>query len=135
MADFAYKTTTFLNVDLEISSRSDLQPLVTALGDRAHNLFVGRIKRTYRAHFELLRHPRNADLAIRGFATLISTLPKAERKLWDTAKTRDFNIGIQTAMRPRAYETLLSSEAITTVSMLKARIVFTIYAPDKSLGQ
>ena len=131
MAGFVYKKTTFLNVDLDLFSRSDLQPLVTALGSKVFVLFVGRDRQTYRAHLELSREPKSADVAIRGFAALISTLPKMERKLWDTAKIRDFNIGIQAGIQPHAYETFLSSEAIDAVSKLKARIVFTVYSPDK----
>ena len=40
--------------------------------------------KTHSAHLELSREPKTADLAIRSLAALIDTLPKAERKLWDT---------------------------------------------------
>jgi hypothetical protein len=89
-----YKATTFLNVDLDLYSRSNLQPLVAALGQRVFTLQVGREGQTYSAHLELSREPKTAGTA------LIHTLPKAERKLWDTANVRDFNVGVQAAMRP-----------------------------------
>jgi hypothetical protein len=133
MPSFEYKVTTFLNVDLDLLSRSNLQPLVTALGGRTFALHVGRDKQTYRAHLELSKAPKNPDAAIRSFAALISALPKAERKLWDTAKARDFNIGVQAAMQPRSYEIPLARETIEEVSRLKARLLFTIYAPKKVL--
>ena len=79
-----YKATTFLNVDLDLYSRSNLQPLVAALGQRAFTLHVGREGQTHSVHLELSREPKTADLAIRSLAALIDTLPKAERKLWDT---------------------------------------------------
>jgi hypothetical protein len=130
MPSFKYKVTTFLNVDLDLLSRSDLQPLVTVLGDKTYALHVGRDKQTYRAHLELSKTPQDPDAAIRNFAALIRTLPKAERKLWDTAKVRDFNIGVQAAMQPHCYEIPLARETIKAVSVLKARLVFTIYAPN-----
>lgn len=92
---------------------------------------MGRERQTYRAHLELSGQPKSADVAIRRFATLIFKLQKMERKLWDAAKVRDFNIGVQAAMQPHAYEIPISKEAIEAVSKLKAQIVFTIYAPDK----
>ena len=132
IAGLVYKETTFLNVDLDLFSRSDLQPLVTALGRKVHILFVGRDTQTYRAHLELSRDPKSVGVAIRRFAALISKLPRMERKLWDGAKVRDFNVGVQVAMRPHAYEIPISIEAIEIASTLKARIVFTIYAPEKT---
>ena len=39
--------TQFLNVDLDILSRTDLQPLVATLGEAVFVRFVGRVKRTY----------------------------------------------------------------------------------------
>jgi len=127
-----YKVTTFLNVDLDVLSRSNLQPLVTVLGHRTFALHVGRDKHTYRAHLELSRDPKNPDAAIRSFVALIRALPKAERKLWDTAKVRDFNIGVQAAMQPHCYEIPLARETIEAVSTLRARLVLTIYAPSNS---
>jgi hypothetical protein len=126
---FEYAETRFLNVDLDLFSRSDLQPLVTALEPGAYALHVGRDKRTYRAHLELSKFPKNPDAAIRAFAALIRNLSSVERKLWDTAKVRDFNIGVQAAMQPRSYEIALTRETLEIVSTLRARIVFTIYTP------
>ncbi len=125
-----YKTITFLNVDLDISSGSNLQPLVTALGQRVFTLHVGREGQTYSAHLELSREPKTADFAIRRLAALIHALPKAERKLWDTAKVRDFNVGVQAAMQPHSYEIPLAYETLKLASALKARIVLTIYAAE-----
>jgi hypothetical protein len=127
-----YNVTTFLNVDLDLLSRSNLQPLVTVLRHRTFALHVGRDKHTYRAHLELSEAPRNPDAAIRSFAALIRTLPKAERKLWDTARVRDFNVGVQAAMQPHCYEIPLARETIEAVSTLRARLVFTIYAPSNA---
>jgi hypothetical protein len=82
--------THFLNVDLDIHSSSDLQPLVSTLGEKVIALYVGRERRTYSAHLELARLTQNADSTIRRFCALIESPPKAARKLWNNAKNRDF---------------------------------------------
>jgi hypothetical protein len=130
LPDFEYKEMRFLNVDLDLVSRSDLQPLVTALEPGAFALHVGHEKRTYSAHLELSKFPKSPDAAIRGFAALIQHLSRAERKLWDTAKVRDLNIGVQSAMQPRTFEINLTPDTLEIASILRARIVFTVYAPS-----
>jgi hypothetical protein len=92
--------THFLNVDLDIYSSRDLQALVTALGQKVMVLYVGRIRRTHRAHLELAKSTKTADATIRGFCALIEALPKVERHLWNAARVRDFNIGVQAGMQP-----------------------------------
>ncbi len=73
-----------------------------------------------------------ADAAIRGFCALVQALPRAERELWDTAKVRDLNIGVQAAARPLSYEIVLAAETVTAAFEVNARIVFTaVYAPEE----
>jgi hypothetical protein len=130
MSTQTYERITFLNVDLEVASSFDLQPLVTTLGRNVIVMYAGRDRRTYRAHFELSRSAKTADAAIRRFCQLVDKLPKKARMLWNTAKVRDFNIGVQAAMQPRSYAIVLAQETVAAASALKARIVFTLYAPD-----
>ncbi len=86
-------TTHYLNVDLDILSRYDLEPLTIALGRKVLVHYCGRHKRTYHAHLSLLPvSPKSAEATIRRFCTLIRTLPRSERKLWDRARVRDFNV-------------------------------------------
>lgn len=120
------KQTHYLNVDLDIYSKSDLRPLVVTLGKKVSVLFVGREKRSYSTHLELMGH-RNADSTIRGLCALIQSLPPAERKLWSQAKVREFNIGVQGAARPTSYEITLKEETVKATAELGARIGVTIY--------
>jgi hypothetical protein len=87
--------THFINVDLDVLSRNDIQPLVTALGEAVLVLFVGRIRRTYHAHLELAKLTKTADETIREFCSLLNSLPRAMRRLWLSAKTRDFSFHFQ----------------------------------------
>jgi hypothetical protein len=88
-------STHFLNVDLDIYSKADLQPLVSALGKKVMVLYVGRVRQTHCALLEVAKITRTADATIRAFGSLIQALPKPERNLWNAAKIRDFNIGVQ----------------------------------------
>ena len=123
--------TRFLNVDLDIFSKRDLQPLLDALGEKATVLYSGCVKRTYRAHIELAKVTKTADATIRDFCDLIEALRKAERNLWNQAKQRDFNIGVQAGMSPRSCEFVLPVETLKSAHNLGARIVFTVYAPER----
>ena len=123
--------THFLNVDLDLYSKGDLLPLVTALGRKVIVLYVGRERRTYSAHLELAKVTKTADSTIRAFCALIEALPKAERGMWNAAKVRDFNIGVQAATQPLSCEFALAAETAKSASKLGARIVFTVYAPEK----
>jgi hypothetical protein len=68
-------TTKFLNVDLDIFAKFDLQPLAAALGRKVNVLYAGRERGLYSTHLELNVQPKTADAVIRGFVVLIRGLP------------------------------------------------------------
>jgi hypothetical protein len=123
--------TRFLNVDLDLYSKSSLQPLVTTMGEKVVVLHVGRHKRTYNAHLELAASglSETADSLIRSFCALIRALPRSAVEIWNAAKVRDFNIGVQGDVHPPSFEIALAPETLRAASLLKARIVLTVYAP------
>jgi hypothetical protein len=123
--------THFLNVDLDIHSSRDLQALVTNLGQKVIVLYAGRIKRTYRAHLELAKITKTADATIRCFCALIKALPRVDRDLWNSAKVRDLNIGVQAGTQPHSCEFVVALETFKAAHELGARIVFTVYAPEQ----
>jgi hypothetical protein len=125
--------THFLNVDLDLYSNSDLLPLISAWGKKVIVLYEGRDKRTYHAHFEIATgRPGMAtpDSMIRRFCALIRGLPPEGRKLWDTAKRRDFSVGIQVEALPLCQDFTIDAETIKAAAALNARIVFSIYSPE-----
>ena len=121
--------THFLNVDLDIRSRSSLEPIALAMGKKVHVLYVGRERGLHKAYLELYRHGQSADACIRGFCALIRKLPKPERKLWDHAIIREFNIGISAQMKPNTFEITVGEDAVRQAADLNARIGITIYSP------
>ncbi len=122
----------FLNVDLDIYSRSDLQPLVNGFGERVIALYVGRERRRYSAHLELAVQRPSADATIRAFCTLIRALPKTERELWNRAKTREFSVGVQAGPQPFACDFRIEAQTIKAVAELGALIVLTVYGPERA---
>jgi len=122
-----YRKTTFLNVDLDISSREDLGPLAEALRPKLIVLHVGRVRTMYRARFELRAQPRTPDVAIRRLVSAIEHLPARQRACWKRTTTRDFNIGIQAAEEPRDAEFPVDQATVRMVGKIGARIVITVY--------
>lgn len=124
--------TEFLNVDLDVYSGSDLQPLVNGFGKKVVALYVGRERKKYSAHLELIGFQKNpsADSAIRAFCTLIQALPETERELWNGAKTREFSVGVQAGQQPSACDFRIEAQTIKAVAELGAVIVLTVYSPE-----
>lgn len=126
--------TKYLNVDLDIYSSRDLQPLVSALGNKVDVLFIGKHKRTYETHLEVGRYPepKNPNAAIRDFCKLILDFPEEARKIWDFAKIRQFDIGIEAGTEPTTYRFEIAPEIVNQASSLNVQIAVTIYPPDRS---
>jgi len=122
-----HDTTSFLNVDLEIWSHEDLAPLVDALDPHAYALYVGRVGRRYRASFELNRHARTPDTAIRRLVAAVRGLPPRQRARWNRATRRDFNIGIQAARDRHSREFPIEPATVAMVAKVGGRIVVTVY--------
>jgi hypothetical protein len=122
-----YKKTTFLNVDLDISSREDLASLAAALRPRLFALHVGRTRKRYWARLELRTQPRSPDAAIRRLVRAIQSLPRRQQACWKRAIARDFNIGIQAAEEPRNSEFPVSPATVQMVGRVRGRIIITVY--------
>lgn len=127
-----YPSTHYANVDLDVWSRRSLQPMVEAMGSRVSVLYVGREQTRYGAHLEYRGSAfrRSADAAILGLVRVVKSLPPSPRKLWDTASTREFNIGIEAGLQPHGFELHLKAETVVAVTDIGATIAVTVYAPQ-----
>ena len=73
----------------------------------------------------------DADSLIRRVVTLIKALPRSARRRWDTAQSREFNVGIEAAAKSRTFELRLERETLMAVAGVAGRIVITVYAPER----
>jgi len=124
----APEETAFLNVDLDIRSRTPLEALTRTLGRSVIVLHLGRDGRDHVAHLEVSMSAPNPDRPIRRFVELIKRLPRAERRVWDRAQLRELNIGIQSAATPRSYELHLDPATVRAAASVNAGIGVTVYA-------
>ena len=119
--------TRFLNIDLDLWSRSSLVPLLHAFGRHIVLLHAGKDGREYRAHLELASESDSPDLLLRRFVRLVERLPRPARAVWDRAHVREFNIGIQGAAKPFSFELHLKNATVRAVAGVNARIGMTVY--------
>jgi len=117
----------FLNVDLDIYSKRDLQPIAKRLGRKVFTLYIGRDRGRYSAHFELAGETRAPDSTIRALCRVIESLPTEERALWDSATVKSFSIGIQAGTKQGPTDFVIRPATVKAVSELGAQIVLTLY--------
>jgi hypothetical protein len=136
MTESSQDATPFLNVDLDLFSSGDLQPLIAAMGAKVEVLHVGRNKRIYVAHLELAGahvtaagRPGDPETVILGFCKLIRALKPAERAIWDAAKTRIFDIGIEAPEAGHRYQFAFSQKAMKAASEVNAQFALSVYGP------
>lgn len=135
MKSSSTKDTQFLNVDLDVYSRSDLQSLTAALGKKSTILYSGRERGMSSLHLELNRQFKNADQCICAFAELILRLPRSIRRHWEKAVRRDFNIGVRSlAQEQQPFVLALSCTTLKTIASLNARVILTVYGPQNRSG-
>ena len=122
----------YITVDLDVWSRSRLEPLAAAIGERAGLHYVGPEGRVHGAHFGVRLYPDDdASRAIVALASVVRKLPAAARRLWDRAHRKEFNIGIQAAEQPHSFELAIEPRALRAVVDLDATVAVTIYAPER----
>ncbi|MGA3049105.1 MAG: hypothetical protein ABSD67_20905 [Terracidiphilus sp.] len=119
-------------MDLEIFSKSDLEPLVAALGNKVMVHYLGREFRKNKAYLCLAGlQPKTPEQGILRYCKLIQKLSPQERAIWDAAKSRSFDIGIEAPKRETYYWSAVNSEAIRAAAEVGAQIAITVYGPMK----
>ena len=122
--------TSFLNVDFEVIARRPLDALVAALGRNVSVLYQEKWKPGYAAIF-VWRSGLNwsADGSIRRFVQAIEKLPRRERRVWDAASARRFDIGIEAGYSPHMFQLHLKRSTVGAVNRVGGEIVVSVYEP------
>ena len=126
----ALQPTEFLNVDVDLSSIEDPEPLVRGLGSRVVLYQLGKFRRQHWVRFSLARQPLSPEDAILGFARLVSKLPANAKRIWNNATHKECDIGIQSGFQPKPAEWVLEPTVIKAVARLGAQIRITVYSPE-----
>lgn len=120
--------THFLNVDLEIESHHNLQPIVEDFGDDVYNLYCGEAQGHYLATFELRgASGTDPDSIIYSFCRSIESFDNEAKKLWESAFTKVFDIGYEGGSELSSYSSEIRVGTIERVALLGASIRVTIY--------
>lgn len=121
----------FLNVDLDLKSRTDPTALITEWDGRVLVQHVNKAPGKYWVHFALPLQPKNPGDAIRRFAKLTSRLSLPAQRIWSRA-SKEMDIGIQ-AGRVRSErasaEWVLDAPVVKTLADLGVRLRVTVYSP------
>ena len=116
----------FLNVDLEVSSRSELTWLVDEFGDDAISLHCGRAQGHFHAAFEAAVQG-DPNTLIDHFCRLVENMSARGRAAWNETFLRVFDIGYDSGSAPSAYCSELRPETIAAVARVRASLRVTIY--------
>jgi hypothetical protein len=125
----------YINVDLEVRSRTNLQPLADALSRRLFSLHVGGSKGDYLATFENgagAAKTGTPDLAIMRLVHAIDSLPPAIKSHWTKARDRVFDIGVAKAKGSKVFQLGLRTATVEAIVRLKARVALSFYPPYHS---
>ncbi len=121
----------FINVDLEIESHESLQSIADSFGQDVSVLGCGKWGNHYQAAFEAVGTFGDPDSMINFLCMLVESLDEKERSTWNGAFLKVFNIGYESGLEPRSYESTLRSDTISRIHAIGASIKITIYPPEE----
>ena len=117
-----------MNVDLEIVSRAKLGALEAAVSRTAYALYSGPIRKgIFLLSLECNSYPKDADTAVIKLCAAVEALGDDERRLWDRALKRTFDVGYALMAGSRVAHVSLRPETLKRVTALGASIAFTCY--------
>ncbi len=126
------KRTTFLNVDLDITSAADLTPLASAV--EAAGAIVLTCHRAPDGSFCMLvevgEDTHSMADTIDRLIDLVDTLDTVPRRLFDEADSRTFNVGIEAGQQPEVHVEQLEPAQVAAIGRLHAGVAVTLYPPS-----
>jgi hypothetical protein len=121
----------FLNVDLDIESKSPLRSLARALGDKVSVMFSGRMNGSYCLFVETTGAKRRQDGVINVLCSLIERLPANSKRAWDTAHRKEFDLGYEIRLASRrAHRFIVRPSTLRRVASLGASLAVTLYREE-----
>jgi len=127
----------FANVDLELESSQDLQPLIDELGSEIRIHYHDRLEDNSDFASVSLTNIESGtygepDKTISAFCDLIEGLSSNSRNIWDQSSKREFDIGFESGNTAKTLELRLEKETLRRVVDAGATIEVTIYPIPKA---
>jgi len=128
----------FLNIELEVISRSDLSGLAKGLGNNFLPNFCGRPEthgdyllsgNVFLEHWDYQENgiPDANQIAL-GLCDLVEKLGSSEILIWNGAKDRVFDIGLETNPNSEVGLEMLEPATMARIAKLGARLAVSVYA-------
>jgi hypothetical protein len=118
----------FLNVDLNIESKSDLAVLKSELGRKVYVLPGGPVSPgCFLLRLETSCQHNNPDDAICAFCSMIEQLSPKGKRVWRSAHKKEFDIGHDVVKGQAASQFSLRNETLKRLSALGATLGITFY--------
>ncbi len=118
----------FINVDLDIVSRAKLGAIEASLSQTAYSLYSGPVRKgIFLLRLECNSDPKDADTATIKLCEAIEALGGNERRLWERALKRTFDVGYEIIPGCSAVHVSLRPETLKRVTALGATVAFTCY--------
>jgi hypothetical protein len=120
----------FLNIDLEIESKSNITCIINELGSRVIILRNQEINGLYFVSLETIFSEGNE--IINEYLSLINGLKPKTRELWDNCTKREFNFGYRCSGKTSySFQSNISEKSIHSLSKIGGSVAITIYSPEK----
>ena len=122
---------TYINIELEVSSSRDLQPLKRALGDRFSVNYCGEFQpgsHLLAGALESCEAGGSPEATAAGLCDLVESLSPSERKHWEQADDRVLDVGLEANLDRRVVVDLFSSQTIERIAQAGIRLAVSVYA-------
>jgi hypothetical protein len=125
----------FLNVDLEVRSRTTLEPLRDQIDETIDLLFCGETEPgSFLLAIEIASSGLPNDdpnILVNMLCSFIERLQAMAKQLWDGADDRVFDIGFETAANSHSSQLSLTPETLLRVGRLGARLAISIHTNNQ----
>jgi hypothetical protein len=119
-------TAHFLNVDLDIRSKSELAPILKEFGRRVALMHCGPVGPRHLLAVETAKQYKDPDSTTHALCDLVDALSPSARRLWDSAD-KQFDIGYEWAPGLNTSQFSLRPDTLLRVAQLGARLTITHY--------
>ena len=115
----------FLNIDLDIESSIDINPIVKERGGRVSVHRCEEVDGIFYGSFET--GCSGVSAIIDEYLSLIEGLSKTSRDIWNKAVKRDFDFGYESGTTPNNFHSRIESEFINKLANLGGSVIVTIH--------